>query len=91
MAEKYPPYACQCCGIVNGDMFVDYFRHLGREPTETEMADFETYRRIWNENQELKHDIKVLKGDFAPRRVGRPIGGKRKEKNENTRRAENWV
>lgn len=80
MNQKYPPYACQCCGITNGDMFQDYFRSLGREPTETECAGFEMYRKMWRENQELKHDIAVLKGEFTPHRVGRPVGGKRKEK-----------
>jgi len=46
--SDYPPYACSCCGITNGDMFSDYYAHLGVEPTERDVLEFETYRRVWN-------------------------------------------
>lgn len=43
----FPAYSCSCCGVTNGDMFYDYYLSLGREPTETEIAEFKMYRKVW--------------------------------------------
>lgn len=43
-----PPYACRCCGYVNGDMYTDHFLALGRKPTQAEQFEYEVYRRAYN-------------------------------------------
>ena len=77
---KYPPYACQCCGFANGDMFVDYFRHIGREPTEAEKAYFEAYLQSRLEIQELNKRIADLQQENDilrnRKRRSRPVKGK---------------
>lgn len=67
--SDYPPYACSCCGVTNGDMFYDYFRSLGREPTERENIEFEVYRKYW---MKLKEERKVITANvWGKSRIGR--------------------
>lgn len=53
--EEYPPYACKCCGVANGDMFWDYIQHEAKNLSYAEavaLADgFDEYRHRWNTNQ----------------------------------------
>lgn len=53
---SFPPYACSCCGVTNGDMFYDYFNHLGKEPTPDEIAEFNGYRKAWYGLKALSED-----------------------------------
>ena len=47
---QYPSFACQHCGIANGDMFYDWFiSKYNREPDLEEWANFSAYRDLWNE------------------------------------------
>lgn len=54
--SKYPPYACQCCGFTNADMFWD----RDGERTEPEIAEFNVYRKMWyilnDERQQVKNE-----------------------------------
>ena len=47
---KYPPYACQCCGIANSDMFYDWFvRTHNTEPNKEDWEAFRAYVRLHEE------------------------------------------
>ena len=50
--DTYPPYACSCCGVANGDMFWDYIRHNATSLTFAEVQDlcdeFDSYRANWH-------------------------------------------
>lgn len=50
--SEYPPYACSCCGVTNGDMFED----RPGEITPEEIAEFKMYRKMW---QLLKKEREV--------------------------------
>ena len=61
--SKYPPYACSCCGVANGDMFWDYIEHNADTLTCAEVVrmtdEFDTYRKEWNAHAEAtREDIK---------------------------------
>ncbi len=43
--SNYPPYACSCCGVTNGDMFYDWLK--GRKPTKQEEDFFQNYVKAW--------------------------------------------
>lgn len=46
---EYPPYACSCCGVTNGDMFDDYYKTvLKREPSDAEVQAYWTYKRAYH-------------------------------------------
>lgn len=46
---KYPPYACQHCGLANGDMFYDWFTHeYGKEPSDKDWDEFWLYKSTLN-------------------------------------------
>lgn len=52
---KYPPYACQCCGIANADMYYDWYRHkYGHDPDQEAWDAFQSYRQLWEENKKIK-------------------------------------
>ena len=54
--SKYPPYACSCCGVANGDMFWDYIEHNKDSLTFGEVQrltdEFDSYRKQWNAHAE---------------------------------------
>lgn len=52
MITTFPLYCCPCCGYTNGDMFYDYYAHLGREPTVEEAVEYKVYRRLWHTTKE---------------------------------------
>ena len=71
---SYPLYACKCCGFANGDMFYDYYQHLGKKPSEQEKADFNGYRKAWNMlNDERKKaaEITSQRAIWPKTRIGR--------------------
>ena len=51
MNEQYPPYACKCCGVTNGDMLWDYIDSNKETLTYAEVVrlcdEFDTYRIEW--------------------------------------------
>ena len=59
-ASEYPPYACSCCGVANGDMFWDYIEHNKDTLTYDEVLrmtdDFDTYHKQWNAHAEAARD-----------------------------------
>ena len=62
--SEYPPYACSCCGVANGDMFWDYIEHKKDTLTYGEVLrmtdDFDIYRKQWNAHAEAaREDIKA--------------------------------
>lgn len=63
-ASEYPPYACSCCGVANGDMFWDYIEHNADTLTYAEVVrmtdEFDSYRKEWNAHAEAtREDIKA--------------------------------
>lgn len=63
---KYPPYACNCCGVTNGDMFWDYIESNASTLTYAAVKDlcedFDSYRANWHRhNEEVSNAIKAGK------------------------------
>lgn len=63
MSEEYPPYACSCCGVVNGDMFWDYIEHNASTLTFAEVQElcdeFDSYRSKWHKcNEEASKSVR---------------------------------
>ena len=64
--SDYPPYACSCCGVVNGDMFWDYIEHNKDTLTYGEVErltdEFDSYRKQWNAHAEAaREDVRAVK------------------------------
>lgn len=64
--SNYPPYACSCCGVTNGDMFWDYIEQNDSTLTYAEVKelceDFDSYRAQWHRhNEEVSAAIKSAK------------------------------
>lgn len=60
---EYPPYACKCCGVTNGDMLRDYIEHNAETLTYAEVVkicdEFDSYRIQWNAHaKEAAENIK---------------------------------
>lgn len=57
---EYPPYACSCCGVVNGDMFWDYIEHnkenISYGEAQRLTVEFDSYRKSWNAHAEAARD-----------------------------------
>ena len=71
---EYPPYACSCCGVTNGDMFWDYIEHNDSTLTYAEVKklceDFDSYRTQWHRhNEEVSQAVRDAKK--RPRAVRR--------------------
>jgi len=61
--SEYPPYACSCCGVTNGDMLYDYIKHNAETLTYAEVVkicdEFDSYRIQWNAHaKETAENIK---------------------------------
>ncbi len=58
--NEYPPYACPCCGVVNGDMCWDYIKHNAHTLTYAEVMqlsdEFDSYRNEWNAHAEATRE-----------------------------------
>ncbi len=85
-ASEYPPYACSCCGVANGDMFWDYIEHNKDTLTYGEVLrmtdDFDTYRKQWNAHAEAaREDIKagIPRKKYKKYTKSSPYWEKRKE------------
>ena len=64
--SKYPPYACDCCGVANGDMFWNWIEHNADTMTFAEVQqacdDFDSYRAQQHKcNEEAIQDIRGAK------------------------------
>ena len=73
--SNYPPYACTCCGVTNGDMFWDYIESNASTLTYAEVKDlcedFDSYRANWHRhNTEVSDAIKAGKKLKPSRRTG---------------------
>ena len=84
--SNYPPYACSCCGVVNGDMFWDYIEHNAGTLTYADVLcmtdEFDTYRKEWNAHAETtREDIKAARTRKRGREYTKvsPYWEKRKE------------
>ena len=85
--SKYPPYACSCCGVVNGDMFWDYIEHNADTLTYAEVVrmtdEFDTYRNKWNAHAEATREAVRAAKPRIPRKKytkSSPYWDKRKER-----------
>lgn len=61
---KYPPYACDCCGVANGDMFWDYIQHNKKNFTYAEVErlcdEFDDYRAHFHKcNEEVSEAVRT--------------------------------
>ena len=90
--SEYPPYACSCCGVANGDMFWDYIRHNKDTLTYGEVQrltdEFDSYRNEWNAHAEAaREDIRYGRPRKKPKQYikSSPYWDGRKKRDNETK------
>ena len=58
---RYPEFACQCCGLTNGDMYCDWWLgKTGQPPNDAAWEVYLGYQCLYDRLNELEKKIEEL-------------------------------